>query len=47
MHISKIPKMEGIEHKTVSANGLNLHIAQKGDHAPWLPSRGTKPTWLR
>ncbi|GJV37705.1 alpha/beta hydrolase fold-1 [Tanacetum coccineum] len=23
--------MEGIEHKTVSANGLNIHIAQKGE----------------
>ncbi|PWA35317.1 Alpha/beta hydrolase fold-1 [Artemisia annua] len=37
--------MEGIEHKTVSANGLNIHIAQKGQGPLVLLLHGFPELW--
>nr|GEU61625.1 bifunctional epoxide hydrolase 2-like [Tanacetum cinerariifolium] len=37
--------MEGIEHKTVSANGLNIHIAQKGEGPLVLLLHGFPELW--
>ncbi|PWA60456.1 epoxide hydrolase [Artemisia annua] len=37
--------MEGIEHKTISANGLNMHIAQKGQGPLVLFIHGFPELW--
>ncbi|PWA60457.1 epoxide hydrolase [Artemisia annua] len=43
--LKKQTKMEGIEHKTISANGLNMHIAQKGQGPLVLFIHGFPELW--